>query len=98
MIMISLIQACLFVLGIVPFLCELSRHFYDSFFTMLARFVVFLITIICGYYAPYLQKLPDILLVSVTIVLIYLSLTTIQDVIKIYRNKIQKDKYDNTNY
>lgn len=94
--MIYLIQALLFILGVVPFLCELSRHFYDSFLTMIARFVVFLITIICGFYAPYLQKLPDVILLIVAVILAYFSYTTMVDIIRTYRNK-RGIKNDNTN-
>lgn len=87
MIMIYIIQACLFILGTIPFLCELSRHFYDSFLTMIARVVVFVVTIICGFYAPYLQKLPDILLTIVAATLAYFSYTTIRDIVKVYKSK-----------
>lgn len=87
MIMIYIIQACLFILGTIPFLCELSRHFYDSFLTMIARAVVFVVTIICGFYAPYLQKLPDVLLILVAVILTYLSYTTLRDIAKAYQNK-----------
>ena len=87
MIMIYIIQACLFILGTIPFLCELSRHFYDSFLTMIARVVVFVVTIICGFYAPYLQKLPDVLLIIVAVTLAYLSYTTIRDIVKVYISK-----------
>lgn len=87
MIMIYIIQACLFILGTIPFLCELSRHFYDSFLTMIARAVVFVVTIICGFYAPYLQKLPDVLLILVAAILTYLSYTTLMDIAKAYQNR-----------
>lgn len=87
MILIYIIQACLFVLGVVPFLCELSRHFYDSFLTMTARAIVFVVTIICGFYAPYLQKLPNVLLATVAVTLVYFSYTTIRDIVKVYTSK-----------
>lgn len=87
MIAIYLIQAFLFILGVVPFLCELSRHFYDSFLTMIARFVVFVFTIVCGFYAPKLQSLPDILLMLVAGILAYFSYTTLRDIINVYRRK-----------
>lgn len=90
MIAIYLIQACLFILGVIPFLCEISRHFYDSFLTIIARTVVFIITLICGWYAPHLQQLPDILLALVTVVLSYYSYTTIRDVSIIYYRKLKK--------
>ena len=87
MLTIYLIQAFLFILGAVPFLCELSRHFYDSFLTMIARFVVFVFTLVCGFYAPRLQSLPDILLMLVAGVLAYFSYTTIRDIINVYQRK-----------
>lgn len=87
MIMIYIIQACLFILGTIPFLCELSRHFYDSFLTMIARAIVFIVTIICGFYAPYLQKLPDVLLILVAVILTYLSYTTLRDIAKAYQKQ-----------
>ena len=94
MIMIYIIQACLFILGTIPFLCELSRHFYDSFLTMIARAIVFIVTIICGFYAPYLQKLPDVLLILVAVILTYLSYTTLRDIAKAYQNrKVNQPKW-----
>lgn len=91
MITVYLIQACLFILGVIPFLCELSRHFHDSLTTMTARFFIFLITLICGYYAPLLQSLPDILLVFISLILTYISIVTMKDFIVIYHNKKQEE-------
>lgn len=87
MIIVYLIQACLFILGAIPFLCEISRHFTDSFFTMICRFIIFLLTLVCGFYAPLLQTLPNVIIGIVALVLLFLSYSTLNDILNIYRNK-----------
>ena len=87
MIAVYLIQASLFVLGFIPFLCEISKHFNDSIFNMLFRCTFFVATIICGYYAPSLQSLPELLLVLIAFILTYFSTVTLKDFVIIYQHK-----------
>lgn len=87
MITIYLIQACLFILGVVPFLCELSKHFHDSILTILSRLSFFITTVIGGYYVPSLKSLPDTLLIFITLFLLIVSYQTIKGFIIFYQQK-----------
>ena len=90
MMTIALIQACLFVLGGIPFLCEISKHFVDSYFTILMRLLVFIITIIGGYYAPMLENYHESVSLIIALGLFYFSVTQLKQITLTYFNKLEK--------
>ena len=95
MISIYLIQACLFILGCIPFLCEMSKHFHDSFLTITGRFFIFLITLVSSYYAPMLSNFNDTFVFTITLALLLLSYVQLKKTTISYFKKINNKDYVN---
>lgn len=90
MMTVYLIQACLFVLGGIPFLCEISKHFKDSYFTIIMRLIVFITTLICGYYAPLLENYHESVSLIIALGLFYFSVIQLRGITLTYFNKLEK--------
>jgi len=90
MMTIALIQACLFVLGGIPFFCEISKHFIDSYFTITVRLFIFIITMTCGYYAPLLENYHESLSLIIALGLFYFSVVQLKQITITYFNKLEK--------
>lgn len=90
MMTVYLIQACLFVLGVIPFLCEISKHFKDSYFTIVMRLLVFIATLIGGYYAPMLENYHESVSIIIALGLFYFSVTQLKQITLAYFSKLEK--------